>query len=749
DDAGNETSPSFSYPVFESMRAASSISGAVGFADIDNVGVTANGQAEIARGQAVSGNYYSALGVSPILGHPFTPADDRENSDPVCLISYRYWEKRFALDPAVAGARVAINGVPFTIAGVEPRDFLGLSTGDAPDITVPFHQLAKILPHFNDQETSEFLDSSYWWVETAVRLKPGVSPATARAELNVLLQHAITAPLGGSPTPPELSLGAPGEGLNFARTRYRYPLLILMSIVAVVLLVACANVANLLLAHAQSREKETAMRLALGAGRARLARQLLTESVLLAMLGAIPAVALAYWTSSILAAFNGLALDVRPDARILAFTAAVTLGTGILFGLAPALRLARADLQPSLQRNERASRFSMSRILVIAQLALALMVLVGAGLYSRTLDNLRHVDLGLNPDHLLVFRLIPALAGYSDARARDFDTQVAAALEQIPGVQSAGISRHIPLSGSTRTRFITVPGSPKFSVEQKNIVAVNLASSHFFDAMGIPILLGRAVDDRDRAGAPLAAVINERLARVYFPNQSPVGRHFQVREDGRLDDFEIVGVARDSKYNSIRRAAPPTFFMSYLQSSNDGGNIAFELRTIGDPLAIAANVRRAVARLDANVPVFQLGTEEEQIDGLISQDRLFAGLSTAFGALALLLAAIGLYGVRAYSVARRIPEIGIRMALGADRGMIILMILRETGWLALIGVAIGLAGSFAVTRYLQSMLYGVAPRDFTTFALATLILVAVAALASFLPARRASRIEPLTALRRD
>jgi len=340
-------------------------------------------------------------------------------------------------------------------------------------------------------------------------------------------------------------------------------------------------------------------------------------------------------------------------------------------------------------------------------------VLVGAGLYLRTLHNLRSVDLGMNPQHMLVFRLLPGLAGYSDARAREFDERVLAALERLPGVQSAGISRHIPLSGSVRTINITVPGIEPPSDPRLHPVFVNLASPHFFQTMEIPILLGRGITEQDRAGAPLVAVINETLARAYFPNQSPIGRHFQSRhtQSGR-GDYEVVGVVRDAKYNAIRRAAPPTFFMSYLQSDTDGGTMAFEVRTVGDPSAIAGSVRRAIAQIDSNVPVFELSTEEEKIDGLIRQDRQFAGLSAIFGALALLLAAIGLYGIRAYSVARRTPEIGIRMALGAGRGTIAQMILRETGWLVLFGVTAGLATAYGVTRYVQSMLYGIAPRDF-------------------------------------
>jgi predicted permease len=547
--------------------------------------------------------------------------------------------------------------------------------------------------------------------------------------------------------PPVIILSRGGEGLNLARDQYRNPLLILMIVVAVVLIIACANVANLLLVRAEARERETAMRLALGAGRARIVRQLLTESVLLSFVSASFGIGLAYWASSLLARSMDLVIDVRPDARVLAFTAAITFATGVLFGLTPAFRAAKTDLQADLQRHERTTRWNMTRLLVVGQLALSLLVLVGTGLFVRTLHNLRNVDLGLNPRELLVFRLMPILAGYTSARATGLNQRVLSTLERIHGVECAAISRHIPLSGSSRSTRVT---NPDGTIQAT--VFVNVTSSHFLETMRIPLLLGRSIEDRDSAGAPLVALVNETFVRAFSPNESPIGKHFRsntMTSGMSVRDYEVVGVVRDAKYNSIRRAAPPTVFLSYLQSPNDGGAMAFELRTTGDPRAIAADVRLAIAQLDPNVPIFELSTEEETIDRLIRQDRLLAGLSTAFGALALVLAAIGLNGVRAYSVARRIPEIGIRMALGADRREITRMILRETGWLTFAGIAIGLGAAYGLTRYIEAMLYGISSRDVSTFAAATLALIIVAMLASYLPARRASRVEPLVALRHE
>jgi predicted permease len=752
DASGNQISPSFSFPVFEQFRRASSVANAVAFAALQNVAFTADGHAEIAQGQAVSGDYYSALGLTPAIGRALTDEDDQAGAVPVCLISYRYWQSRFALDPSVIGKRVALNNSPFTVAGVEPPGFVGLFSDSEPEVTVPIHHIEKVFPRWGEDGRSPFLDSTYWWVQTAVRLKPGVAPERARAELTVLVEQSVAADLEPGAAPPAVILGAPGEGLNAARARERFrdPFAVLSAMVGVVLLIACANVTNLLLARAKSREKETALRLALGAGRGRLTRQLLTESVLLASIGAAFGLILAYWASGVLAAFNNLVIDPRPDGHVLIFTATVSLAAGILFGLAPALRAARGDVQPSIQRHAQPSGFGLARVLVIAQLALSLVVLVGAGLYLRTLHNLRSVNLGMDPRRLLVFRLLPGLAGYSDPRARDFDSRVLAALERVPGVQSAAISRHIPLSGSARTVYINVPGVESPADPRLRNVFVNLANPRFLETMGIPVILGRGIEDRDRAGAPLVAVINETLARTYFPNQSPIGRHFfSNHTQTKAGDYEIVGVVRDSRYNAIRRAPPPTFFMSYLQSDTDGGTMAFEVRTLGDPLTIAQSVRRAIAQIDANVPVFEMSTEEEKIDSMIRQDRLFAGLSMAFGVLALLLAGIGLYGVRAYAVVRRTAEIGIRMALGAGRADIARMILSETGWLTLASAAIGLGAAYALTRYIQAMLFGVAPNDFRTFAAATLILIAIAALAGYLPARRAAKVDPMVALRHD
>jgi predicted permease len=712
---------SFSFPMFERFRQHS---GVIGFTDIDDRTVVAGGHADSGRGEVVSGNYYAVLGVAPILGRALTEEDDRDSAEPVCVISYRYWESRFGRDPSIVGQRIVVGGVPFTLVGVEPKGFYGLIPGYAPAFRVPIHLLVRVSSR--QLTNAVFLDASSNWVRIAARVSRATQ-AQAAAELNVTFHQSM--PPGQRPR--TVLLGPGGEGLNWIRDGFREPLLVLMAAVGLVLLIACANVANLLLARAQSREKETSMRLALGAGAGRLIRQFLTESLLLAALGGTLGILLAYRAGDLLArSFRFLTLDASPDLRVLTFTAAVSLLTGILFGLVPAIRAARVDLRDTR------SRSGFAHALVVAQLALSVVAVVGAGLYTRSLHNLRAIDLGMNIHNLTAFRLVPDASGYSRQQDADFANRVLARLETIPGVESVAFSRWTPMQGGGGVDIQT-PGSLLH-------VTANLVTAHFFETMGVPVLLGRGLEERDRAGAPLVAVFNETLAHDLFPKESPVGRHFQVRKQ----NYEIIGVVRDSKVNGIR-TAPPAFFASLPQSPSDFVAFTVEVRTVGNPSALAAAIRRAVSEVDANVPIFEMKTEEQAVDALLSQDRLFAGLSAIFGALALLLAAIGLYGVRAYAVARRTSEIGIRMALGADHAAITRMILRETAWLATFGVAIGLAAASGATRYIQSMLYGIAPRDFWTFADAALLLTAVAVLAGYLPARRAAQVDPMVALRHN
>jgi predicted permease len=713
---------SFSFPTLERLRQRFSVAG---FSEIDERNMIVGGHAEIARGEVVSGNYYAVLGVTPAAGRLLTDDDDHESAAPACVISYRYWESRFGRDPSIIGQKIVLGGAPFTLVGVEPKGFFGLIPGYEPAFKIPIQLWAPVTPYYGIK--AALLDPDSDFVRIAARI-PVTARAQASAELNVLF-HQLSA---HDQQDRVMLLGPGGEGLNWIRDGFREPLLVLMAAVALVLLIACANVANLLLARAHAREKEISMRLALGAGSGRLVRQFLTESLLLAAFGGTLGVLLAYRAGDVLArSFEHLTLDAGPDARVLAFTAGVTILTAILFGLAPAIRATRVDVQPGLQRDARSSRSGIAHALVVTQLALSLVAIVGAGLLMRTLYNLRAIDLGMDIRNVTVFRLAPTSSGYTKEQDVDFAQRVLARLEQMPGVESASLSR---------------PGGTDVQTPSGlHHASVNAVTAHFFGTMGIPVVLGRGIEERDSAGAPQVAVVNETLARALFAHESPVGRHFQARNE----DYEIGGVVRDNWYNGIRPSIPPAFFVSYPQTSGNYIVFAVEVRTVGDPTAMAAAIRRAVSEVDSNVPIFEMKTEQQAVDGLLNRERVFAGLSAIFGTLALLLAAIGLYGVRAYAVARRTAEIGIRMALGADRHRILQMILRETGWLALFGVAIGLGAAYAATRYVQSMLYGIAPSDFTTFAGAAVVLIAVAALAGYLPARRAARVDPMVALRHD
>ena len=731
-----ESSEGFSLPIFEQFRHHSS-AGVIGFTRIDGIRVIARGNADFGRVEAVSGNYHAMLGVEPVIGRLLADGDDRYSAAPVCVLGYRFWQSRFASDRAIIGQEIVLGENPVTVVGVEPKEFTGMMPGWAPDLRIPIHLLTQVEPAMAKSGVS--LDPGKWWVTIAARVPAGAR-ARVSAEFNVLFRQSL--PSGEQQR--EVMLGPFGKGFDSVGIRFRDPLLVLMAAVGLILLIACANVANLLLARAKTRERETAVRLALGAGRRRLARQLLTESLALAATGAGLGIVLAYWASGVLARFYDLAIDVRPEARVLAFTATIASFTGILFGLVPATQAMRAHLQPGLQRGGPASRSRLASVLIVAQLALSLVTVVGAGLYVRTLHNLRITNFGIDIHKLTVFRLYPRLSGYSTTeRAAEFAQRVLDQLEKMPAWESVALSRFVPLQSGWGTTTIDLPGASPPAEPGLRKVSMNQVTARFFQTLGIPVLLGHGFEERDDGRVISVAVVNETFARAYSPGRAPIGSHF--REKGQ--DYEIVGVVRDSS-NDLRGATLPTFFVKYRPNLAIEG-FAVELRTGRGRNAVSSDVRRAMAKIDPNLPLRDLATAEETIDYLTRQERLLAVLSSIFGGLALLLAAVGLYGVRAYAVARRIPEIGIRIALGADRGMITKMILRETGWLTLFGVSIGLAMAYSVARYVQSMLYGVAAQDITTFAAAAAIMIAVATVAGYLPARRAARVDPLVALRHE
>ena len=777
DESGRTVRTSFPFQTYARLRERQGgvLSDVFAFGGV-GLNVNAGGEADVASGQAVTGNYYAALGVEPFAGRVINDEDDRPAAPPVAVLSHRYWQKRFGADPAAVGRQINLNNVPFTVVGVAPPGFDGtMQVGTSPDVTIPVAWEPQV-----NTERSRMAGAGVWWLRVMARLKDGATPEQARAGMEAAFRQSVVehraarlAQAQGAarqaalrPLAPEevprLGADSGAQGEMDTREGYQRPLYMLLGVVGLVLLVACANVANLLLARAAGRQREIAVRLALGASRRRLMRQLLTESVLLAAVGGALGVLLAFWIKDGLMSVGVWgggrmgALDPRLDLRVLAFTTALSLLTGVLFGLAPAWQATKVDLTPALKESARSSsgvaRSWLSKSLVVAQVALSLLLLLGAGLFLRTLVNLRRVEPGFNTRNLLLFGVEPGLVGYKDERLAELYRRLAERLEAVPSVRSVTFSRNALLSRASSSRNFYLPGAAAGAdgrPAQAGEVYVHQARENFLEAMGIPLLAGRALSERDDARAPRVAVVNQTFARQFFGGENPVGRRITFDAE-KPDEVEIVGLARDAKYTSLRAETPPTAYLPWLQELRSAGSVFFEVRTAGDPEAAVAEVRRAVREVDANLPVNNVKTQIEQADETLALERLFAKLLSLFGLLAQTLAAVGLYGVLAWSVARRTHEIGVRMALGAARADVLRMVLRQGMTLTLAGVALGLLGAYALARYLESltgMLYGVEPADPLTFALIALLLTLVALLACHVPARRATKVDPMVALR--
>jgi predicted permease len=758
-DGDSETA--FPYPAFLRMAAHNEVfSSLLAFKTSGRLNTQVNGEAELARGQLVTANYFSALGVRLILGRDFTEDDDHPGASPVAIISYGYWERRFGQNPSAVGSRIIVNGVSLQIVGVSAPEFFGLQVGSPVDLSMPFAVQPQVLPNLSEG-VSLFTAADRWWIDIMGRLKPGVTEQQAHANLDVIFKQALLE--GSSPEKtqgdapmPMLEIVPGGHGLSNLRNGFSKPLFILMTVVALVLLIACANVANLLLARATERRKEIAVRLAMGASRGRLVRQLLIESLLLSSLGALAGLVFAYWGSNLLVAMMGsgnnqIKLDLHPDLRVLAFTAVVGLLTGLLFGLAPAVRATRVDLTVSLKQSASSARLGSGRMgltksLVIAQVALSLVLLFGAGLFVRTLVNLQTMNVGFARDNLLLFGIAPREAGYKGLRyanlCRDIQSRVAA----LPGVKSATSSLHLLLSGSMRANTIAVPGYTPAPNENTSVQVLPVGVD-FFATMEIALLQGRDLTAHDDENAPKVAVINQKMAEKYWRGRNPVGQHFSM---GKLD-LEIVGVVQDAKYNTLRRDIAPVVYHPYVQNIDSMPHMHFEVRIAGDATALIPAVREVVRSVDSRLPVFDVRTQTQQIDELLLQERMFAKLTTFFGVLALILVCVGLYGMMSYTVARRTSEIGIRMALGARGASILGMVLRDVLRLVAIGVALGIAASLATARLadaaVSGLLFGLKTADASVIVFAAMMMIVVAIFAGFLPARRASRVDPMVALR--
>lgn len=755
---------SFSYPVFNELRQRNQVFTditAFDYWDTFDARLADSGAAnETIKGQLASADFFSLLGVNAAIGRTFGPDEDSGAGDHrVAVISYALWSGLFARDPAAIGKTVTVNHTPLTIVGVAPRYFSGANPGKPCDLWAPVTMQPQLMGGPYDYLKSPEVH----WLTLVGRLKAGVSKEQAQANLDVIFQQTQRqADLSGISESERqdflthrIVVLPAARGTDYLRNEFKQPLFLLMSMVALVLLVACANVANLLLARANTRQREIAIRLALGAGRRRLIRQLLTESVLLAMAGGAFGVLLAYWGSPLLVTLmshgqNQITLNVSPDLPVLAFTVLVALITGITFGLTPALRATRSAAD-SGSRHLTVTRGGrrLGRALVVAEVGLSLVLVVGAGLLVRTLRNLETLDPGFNRHNVLLFWLDPTAAGYKGERAAALRQKLAERIRQVPGVRSASYSFLTPISGGGWDNVArTVEGYTPSPGEDMDVY-LNAVDARFFETLRIPLLLGRDFSPGDSHGSTVVALINQTMARRFFAGRNPIGKHFQMGPWSGEHGVEIIGVVGDAKYLSLRESVPPTayLYVPQLPEEMSPGGVTFEVSSSFPPMSLAPDVQGLVHGLDSQLTAGDFKTLAEQVDQSLYQERLISTLSSFFGALALVLACVGLYGIMSYTVSRRTNEIGLRIALGAGRVRILRMVLGEAMLLALIGVAIGLPCAAAATRLIGNMLYGIRPTDPLTILASTLVMGAVAVIAGYLPARRATKVDPMVALR--
>ncbi len=727
------------------------------------------GPQEETRGRLVSEEYFSLLGVDPMIGRFFSKEDAHGvGQDAFAVLSYDYWQRRFSGNVSVLGTPIRIYGTTVTVIGVAAPDFHGESAGDKPDMWVPMMMQPLVMPgrDWLHEDLSQNMDK-VMWLQVFGRLKPGVSREQAQSEVDVLFRGIIET---GYPTtlPPDVRKQALDQHLKLhdartgafgGRNDFAEQLLILLIVSGVVLLIACANVANLLLARATARSKEVGVRLSIGASRARLIRQFLTESLLLSLLGGVAGLLLAWGGSRFLVFLlaggrRDLALAPALDPTVLGFTIGVTLLTGIIFGLVPAIRGTRVNLNQTLRETGRGStssgaKLNLAKALVIVQVGLSLLVVVGAGLFLRTLWNLQSVDLGYAKEKLLMVNVDGVTAGYKGEQLSGLWRDLTERIRALPGVQGATYSMNGLFSGSESADEIDVEGfNPQKSDEKFS--RFDAVGPEYFATVGVPILRGRDIKLQDTAKSPHVCVINEAFAKRFFPDRDPIGRHITEKFGDKKNVMEVIGIAKNARDHRLNGDVPPRFFIPAdqgMQGPNEWSN--FEIRTAGNPEQMQESVRKAVLALNQDLPVGEGRPLVESLDRTTAQPRMIARLCTTFGIIALLLAATGLYGVLSYGVAQRTNEIGIRMALGANRVRVISMILRETGLMIMIGVIIGVVFTAAATRLVAARLYGLSALDPLTILTAGLILGSVALIAGYIPAARAAKVNPVNALRHE
>ena len=767
DEDGQRTSTSLSHPAYRYLADhQSSFTDMVAFAEIPDLLVGSGSQSDIGTGQYVSGTYFRALGLKPAAGRLLDPGDDRRDAPPVAVLSDAAWRTRFGRSAPAVGSRVLLNRVPVTIVGVMPRGFRGcLQVGTEPEFTLPMSLQPQVAP-----ADLSIDDPGYWWVHVMGRRARAVPEERAANELALLFaRHIASLPrrAGADVALPQLRTMPGAQGLQEQRHELARPLRGVAALVALVLLVACANVAALLLARGTSRARELSLRLAIGAGRWRLARQLITESVVLGLLGGGTGLVLGGWFVPLLLSAaqpqaRAVTLPVGMDADSVVFGLGLAVAIGLVLGvitLVGGTRLGPGAAGAAARENASATglgrlRLRLGKGLVAGQIALSLLLVVVAGLFAGTLRNLQHVDTGIRSERLLQFRVEPALQGYEAERRLALLAALEARVAAIPGVRAAGFSRHSLFTGSSAIRTIVLPGggrpvSPQApAVSGKPIAWVHVIGGGFLEALGVPLLAGRGLEERDSGpGAPRVALVNKALARSFFGDASPVGRTLAAGTNE--PPVEIVGIVGDARYTSLRDQPPPTVYTPYGQEVDLLSAVTFYLRTDREPESLAADVRQAVRSIDPALPLLDVMTMGQRMTKATERERRVVIASTFFSLLTVVLACIGLYGLMAYAVSRRTGELGIRLALGASPRRLVREVLGETGVVVACGVGCGLAATLGAGRLVRAQLFGVVPTDMFTLAAATVLVAGVALAAGYLPARRASRVDPLVALRSE
>jgi predicted permease len=741
---------SFSYPTYQRLAATPGIDLA-GFQNLDGAVLSIRGRASSGDGTIATGSFFRVLDVRPALGRLFVDADNLATSPPVVVISHRLWQSAFGGDAGVVGQSVRVNGRSFTVVGVAPKDFFGMMPGKWSDFYVPTCWLPTLKPEFVAE--APLSSEKFWWVQIVGRPRPGSSLHAVQAEMATKFDGTVKPLITKPKQNARFSLRRGTQGFAFTESTSYAPIAILMALVSLVLLIACSNVANLLLARGAARSRESAMRLALGAGRLRLVRQHLTESLVLAGLSGVVGFVFAGWFAQTIVSMapgnDALVVDLGFSWRVAGFSAALTVVAGLLVGIPPAIGLSRASVSQALRSGVtvragwRRHRVGVARPLVAVQIALSLLVLVMAGLFVRTLGNLKEVAVGFNPDHVMLFTLDPTAAGYSDAQKVSATHRIASRLAAVPDVRGVTWSTFSLLQGISWNTLVQLEGDPTPKRPPCNLLTVGPG---FHRLMKVPLVAGRLFEERDGDGAPKVAVVDESFSRQYLGGRSPLGTRFSAEFNRGKVQVEIVGVVRNALYAGFRRPVRPVAYLPDAQVPLPMGP-TFALKVAGDGSSVAAAIGRVVHELEPDLPVTRVRTYDEQIGRQLAVERSLSVMASAFGAVALLLAAIGLYGVMAFAVTRRTAELGVRLALGASRREVLRLVLVDSARVILPGACVGLAAAIGTTRLVEAQLYGLKPTDPVTLAAAVLLIVAVGATAAFIPARRAATIDPVDALR--